>query len=58
MWGQQADTNKNLLHNDLKSNVLLKLRNNVSMTKLADMGKVTLKSNTETSKQVHPKVPL
>ena len=58
MWGQQADTNKNLLHNDLKSNVLLKLRNNVSMTKLADMGKFTLKSNTETSKQVHPQGPL
>ena len=39
---------KNLLHNDLKSNnVLLKLRNNTWTTKLADMGKFTLKSNPE-----------
>ena len=40
---------KNLLHNDLMSNnVLLKLRNNVWIPKLAVMGKVTLKSNPET----------
>lgn len=40
---------KNLLHNDLKSNnVLLKLRDNVWIPKLADMGKVTLKTNPET----------
>ena len=40
---------KNLLHNHLKSNnVLLKLRNNIWIPKLADMGKVTLKSNPET----------
>ena len=37
---------KNLLCNHLKSNdVLLKLRNNVWISKLADVGKVTLKSN-------------
>ena len=36
---------KNLLHNDLKSNVVLKLRNNFWIPKLADMGKVILKSN-------------
>ena len=35
---------KNLFHNDLKSNnVLLKLKNNVWIPKLADMRKVTLK---------------
>ena len=40
---------KNLLHNDIMSNnVLLKLRNNVWMPKLAIMRKVTLKSNPET----------
>ena len=44
---------KNLLQNDLKSNnVLLKLSNNVWIPKLTDMGKVTLKSNPETYKQV------
>ena len=43
---------KNLLHDDLKSNnVLLKLRNNVWIPKLTDMGEVTLKSNPETYKQ-------
>ena len=43
---------KNLLHDDLKSNnVLLKLRNNVWIPKLTDMGKVTLQSNPETYKQ-------
>ena len=37
---------KNLLHNDLKSkNVLLKLKNNVWILKLADTGKFTLKSS-------------
>ena len=42
---------KNLLHNDLKSNnLLLNLRNNVWIPKLADMGRVTLKSNPETYK--------
>ena len=41
---------KNLLHNDLTSNVLLKIRNDTLMTKLADMGKFTLKSNPETYK--------
>ena len=42
---------KNILHNDLKSDhFLLKLRNNVWIPKLADMGKVTLKSNPETYK--------
>ena len=42
---------KNLLHNDLKSNnVLLKLRNNVWISKLADMGKVNSKSNPGTYK--------
>ena len=38
-------------HNDLKpNNVLLKLRNNVRIPKLVDMGKVTLKPNPETYK--------
>ena len=42
---------KNLLHNDLKSNdILLKLKNNVWILKLADTGKFTLKSNPETYK--------
>ena len=40
---------KNLLHNDLKSNnVLLKLRNNIWIPKLSDMGKGSVKSNPET----------
>ena len=40
---------KNLWHSDLMSNnVLLKLRNNVWIPKLAVMGNVTLKSNPET----------
>ena len=40
---------KKVLHNDLMSNnVLLKLRNNVWIPKLAVMGKVILKSNPET----------
>ena len=39
---------KKLLRNDLKFNdVLLNLRNNVWIPKLADMGRVTLKSNPE-----------
>ena len=39
---------KNLLHNDLNSNnVLLKLKNNARILKLADTGKFTLKSNPE-----------
>ena len=41
---------KNLLHNDLTSNVLLKIKNDTWMTKLADIGKFTLKSNPETYK--------
>ena len=42
---------KKLSRNDLKSNnVLLNLRNNVWIPKLADMGRVTLKSNPETYK--------
>ena len=42
---------KNLLHNDLKSNyILLKLKNNVWILKLADTGKFTSKSNPETYK--------
>ena len=42
---------KNLLHNDLKTNnVLLKLRINVWVPKLADMEKFTLKPDPETYK--------
>ena len=42
---------KNLLHNDLKSNhVSLKLRSNVWIPKLANMGKISSKSNPETYK--------
>ena len=42
---------KNLLYNDLQTNnVLLKLRNNVCVPKLADIEKFTLKSNPETYK--------
>ena len=38
---------KKLLYNDFMSNILLKLRNNVWIRKLAVMRKVTLKSNPE-----------
>ena len=42
---------KNFYHKDLKSNnILLKIRNNVWIPKLADIGKVTLKTNPETYK--------
>ena len=41
---------KNLLRNDLSNNILLKLRNNVWIPYLADMGEVILKSNLETYK--------
>ena len=45
---------KNLMHNDLKSNnVLLKLRNNVWIPKLADIGKVTLKPYPKTYKLIN-----
>ena len=43
---------KNLLHNDLSNNILLKLRNNVWIPNLADMGEVILKSNLETYKRI------
>ena len=44
----------NLMHNDLKSNnVLLKLRNNVWIPKLADIGKVTLKPYPKTYKLIN-----
>ena len=46
-----ASAIKYIVHNDLKSDdFLLKLRNNVWIPKLADMGKLTLKSNPETYK--------